>query len=385
MRVMIWGGDGYLGWPTAMHLARAGHEVVAVDSYLKRNLARDADAGPLLDPPLLPERAALFAARHAVEIAVEIVDLRAPEAVHELVRRHRPDAVVHYAEQPSAPYSMRGEEEARLTLHNNLGVTFNLVQAVLRHAPDCALVKLGTMGEYGTPNIAIEEGWLTVTHEGRSETFLYPRQASSLYHTTKILDTDLLWFYVRSAGLRVTDLMQGPVYGFDAGVSDDARLLTAFHYDELFGTVLNRFLVQALAGHPLTVYGRGEQRRGYLDLRDTLACVSLALAHPPPRGEMRIYNQFTEIFSVNELAARVISAARTLRMEATVAHEPNPRFEAEEHFYEVRHRALLELGLQPHILTEEVLVGMLERLRPHAARVRPELFRPRVRWGRPRS
>ena len=385
MRVMIWGGDGYLGWPTAMYLARAGHEVVAVDSYLKRDLVCATGAEPLVPVPPLAERARLFRAAGDAEIRVEITDLREPEAAHRLLREYQPEAVVHYAEQPSAPYSMRGEDEARLTLLNNLGVTFNLIQAVLHHAPDCAIVKLGTMGEYGTPNIAIEEGWLTVTHEGRSETFLYPRQASSLYHTTKILDTDLLWFYVRSAGLRVTDLMQGPVYGFDAGVSDDARLLTAFHYDDLFGTVLNRFLVQALAGHPLTVYGRGEQRRGYLDLRDTLACVSLALAHPPPRGEMRIYNQFTEIFSVNELAARVVAAARALGMEATVAHEPNPRFEAEEHFYEVRHRALLELGLQPHLLTEEVLVGMLERLRPHAARARPELFRPRVRWGRARS
>lgn len=383
MRVMIWGGDGYLGWPTAMHLARAGHEVVAVDSYLKRNLARDADAGPLLDPPLLPERAALFAARHAVEIAVEIVDLRAPEAVHELVRRHRPDAVVHYAEQPSAPYSMRGEEEARLTLHNNLGVTFNLVQAVLRHAPDCALVKLGTMGEYGTPNIPIEEGWLTVTHEGRRETFLYPRQASSLYHTTKILDTDLLWFYVRSAGLRVTDLMQGPVYGLETEADGgDERLASAFHYDDIFGTVLNRFLVQALVGHPLTVYGRGGQRRGYLDLRDTLACVTLALENPPPRGEMRIYNQFTEIFSVNELAARVAAAARRLGLEVSVAHEPNPRMEAEEHFYEVRHEALARLGLVPHLLTEDRLVALLERLRPHAGRVDPARLRPRVRWAK---
>ncbi len=383
MRVMIWGGDGYLGWPTAMHLARLGHEVVAVDNYLKRTLAREADAAPLLDPPPLPERARLFADRHGVAITVEIADLRTPEAAHALVRRHRPEAVVHYAEQPSAPYSMRGEEEARLTFHNNLAVTFNLVHAVLRNAPECAIVKLGTMGEYGTPNIPIEEGWLTVTHEGRSETFLYPRQASSLYHTTKILDTDLLWFYVRSAGLRVTDLMQGPVYGWttdeDGG---DERLAPAFHYDDLFGTVLNRFLVQALVGHPLTVYGRGEQRRGYIDLRDTLACVTLALEHPPARGEMRIYNQFTEIFSVNDLAARVASAARRLGLAVAVAHEPNPRMEAEEHFYEVRHDALLRLGLVPHRLDEERLVAMLERLRPHAGRVDPTRIRPRVRWRR---
>jgi UDP-sulfoquinovose synthase len=385
MRVMIWGADGYLGWPTAMHLARAGHDVVAVDSYLKRTLAREVDAAPLLDLPLLPERARLFADRLGVTIAVEIGDLRKPETAHELVRRYRPDAVVHYAEQPSAPYSMRGEDEARLTLENNLGVTFNLIQAVLRHAPECAIVKLGTMGEYGTPNIPIEEGWLTVTHEGRRETFLYPRQASSLYHTTKILDTDLLWFYVRSAGLRVTDLMQGPVYGLATDdVGGDERLAPAFHYDDIFGTVLNRFLVQALVGHPLTVYGRGEQRRGYLDIRDTLTCVRLALEHPPPPGEMRIYNQFTEIFSVNELAARVASAARRLGLEVSVVHEPNPRMEAEEHFYEVRHEALQRLGLVPHLLDEEALVGMLERLRPHAGRVDPGRIRPRVRWTKNR-
>lgn len=383
MRVMVCGADGYLGWPTAMHLARLGHDVVAVDGYLKRTLAREAAADPLVEPPRLPERAALFAALRGPRIAVEIADLRDSGAVHALVLRHRPDALVHYAEQPSAPYSMRGEEEARLTLFNNLGVTFNLVQAVLRHRPDCAIVKLGTMGEYGTPNIPIEEGWLTVTRDGRSETFLYPRQASSLYHTTKILDTDLLWFYVRTAGLRVTDLMQGPVYGLATdGDGGDDRLLPAFHYDDIFGTVLNRFLVQALVGHPLTVYGRGGQRRGYLDIRDTLACVTLALEHPPDPGEMRIYNQFTEIFSVNELAERVVAAARRLGLEARVAHEPNPRTEAEDHFYEVRHDALLRLGLVPHRLTEESLLVMLERLRPYADRVDPGRLRPRVRWRR---
>lgn len=384
MRIMICGADGYLGWPTAMHLARLGHEVIAVDNYLKRQLVEAVDARPLIVPPVLPERVEHFRRRTGAVIAVEIVDLRDPPSVHSLLARHRPQAIVHYAEQPSAPYSMRGEDEARLTLFNNLGATFNLIQAVLRHVPDCAIVKLGTMGEYGTPNIRIEEGWLTITHEGRSDRFLFPRQASSLYHTSKILDTDLLWFYVRCAGLRVTDLMQGPVYGLetDADGGDEA-LWPAFHYDDIFGTVLNRFLVQTLIGHPLTVYGRGEQRRGYLNLRDTLACVTLALTHPPEPGELRIYNQFTEIFSVNELAERVASAGRRLGLRPTIEHEPNPRMEAEEHYYEVRHEALLRLGLNPHLLTEETLVTMLERLLPFADRVDPALLRPRVRWSRP--
>jgi UDP-sulfoquinovose synthase len=293
----------------------------------------------------------------------------------------QPDAVVHYAEQPSAPYSMMGYEEARRTLHNNIGATFNVIWSVMQHAPDCHIVKLGTMGEYGTPNIDIEEGWLDVEHNGRRDRFLFPRQGASLYHTTKILDTDLLWFYVRSHGLRVTDLMQGPVYGLSTAEADlDPRLAPHFHYDDIFGTVLNRFLVQAVAGVPLTVYGSGGQTRGFLNLEDTLQCVELALRYPAAKSELRIMNQFTEQFSVRELADRVSEVGNRLGLRVCVTSIVNPRKEREEHYFNPQHRALLDLGLEPHYLTDDVMADLLERVRRHRDAIDVGRIMPRVRW-----
>jgi UDP-sulfoquinovose synthase len=237
------------------------------------------------------------------------------------------------------------------------------------------------MGEYGTPNIDIEEGWLEIEHKGRKDKFLYPRQTGSLYHTTKILDTDLLWFYVRTFGLRVTDLMQGPVYGLSTAESDlDERLLPNFHYDDIFGTVVNRFLVQAVAGVPLTVYGQGGQVRGYLNLRDTLQCVALAMNNPAEPGQLRILNQFTETFSVNELAAKVQQAGKQLGLDVQIKSVANPRKEPEDHYYNPAHSGLLELGLQPHAMTEEVLVSMLEKVRQYKDNIDVRKIMPRVRW-----
>lgn len=382
MRILILGGDGYLGWPTAMHFAARGHQVVAVDNYLRRNIARETSSEALFDTPNLQDRAAIFKSTHGAHIEAIIGDCADFRTLESIVRDHRPEAVVHYAEQPSAPYSMMGFTEAQRTLNNNLGVTFNLVWALLTHAPECHLIKLGTMGEYGTPNIDIEEGWLEVEHKGRKQKFLYPRQAGSLYHTTKVLDTDLLWFYVRTHGLRVTDLMQGPVYGLDTTeAAADPRLMPNFHYDDIFGTVVNRFLVQAVAGIPLTVYGRGGQTRGYLNLKDTLQCIALAAASPVARGELRILNQFTEQFTVNQLSELVRAAAARCGIQVQIDRLENPRKELEEHYYNARHHALLQLGLQPHLMTEEVLVGMLECIARHKGAIDPRKVRPRVRWN----
>ncbi|MDZ7681668.1 MAG: NAD-dependent epimerase/dehydratase family protein [Fodinibius sp.] len=284
MTILILGGDGYLGWPTAMHFAAADHEVIVADNYLRRTIAMQTDSEALMPNPNLKQRTDIFEAETGKDITVEIGDLTEYRFMSELFETYQPDAVVHYAEQPSAPYSMKGVDEAQLTLNNNLNVTFNVIQAVLNHAPDCHIVKLGTMGEYGTPNIDIEEGWIDVEHNGREDTFLFPRAAGSLYHTTKVLDTDLLWFYVRTFDLKVTDLMQGPVYGLSTPESDlNEQLLPNFHYDDIFGTLVNRFLVQAVAGVPLTVYGKGEQVRGYLNINDTLQCIELAIDNPADR------------------------------------------------------------------------------------------------------
>jgi UDP-sulfoquinovose synthase len=276
---------------------------------------------------------------------------------------------------------MMGYDQGLLTLDNNLRVTFNLIWAVLHHKPDCHIIKLGTMGEYGTPNIDIEEGWIEIDHKGRKDKFLFPRQSGSLYHTTKIMDTDLLWFYVRTFGLTVTDLMQGPVYGLSNGEADrDDRLLPNFHYDDIFGTVVNRFLVQAVAGVPLTVYGAGGQTRGYLNLKDTLQCVELAALNPPDPTAMRILNQFTERFTVNELADRVQRVGNEMGLEVEVQRIDNPRKEAEQHYYNPTHSGLLDLGLKPHYMTDEVVAGMLETIQPYKDDIKRDRILPRVRW-----
>jgi UDP-sulfoquinovose synthase len=276
---------------------------------------------------------------------------------------------------------MIGFDQARLTLNNNLNATMNVIWAVLQHAPDCHIIKLGTMGEYGTPNIDIEEGWIDIEHKGRKDRFLFPRAAGSLYHTTKVLDTDLLWFYVRTYGIRVTDLMQGPVYGLSTDESDqDDRLLPNFHYDDIFGTVVNRFLVQAVAGVPLTVYGKGGQVRGYLNLRDTLQCIELAATHPADKGQLRILNQFTEVFSVNQLAERVQRVGKELGLDVQVKSIDNPRKEKEEHYYNPVHSGLLELGLKPHFMTDDVVASMLQQVMRYRGQIDTKKILPRVRW-----
>jgi len=381
MKVMILGGDGYLGWPTAMMLAQRGDEVLVIDNYLRRTLARQTSSEALMPNPNLEDRASHFADVTGREIHVRIGDVTDYRFLESVFRDFPPDAAIHYAEQPSAPYSMRGYHEAHLTLNNNLNATFSLIFAVLEHKLDCHIIKLGTMGEYGTPNIDIEEGWIEIHHKGRKDRFLYPRAAGSLYHTTKVLDTDLLWFYVRMFGLKVSDLMQGPVYGLSTDESDlDERLLPNFHYDDIFGTVVNRFLVQAVAAVPLTVYGSGEQVRGYLNLRDTMQCVELALRSPPAAGELRVLNQFTETFSVKELANRVRRVGDKLGLNVLIESIPNPRREAESHYYNPAHSGLLSLGLQPTYMSDEILAAMLEHVLQYKERIAKERIRPRVRW-----
>ena len=382
MRILILGGDGYLGWPTAMHFSAQGHEVVVADNYLRRNLMREEDVEPLYPCLNLHERIRLWKEHTGTEIVTYIGDLNQWDFIARIFKEFLPEAIIHYAEQPSAPYSMLRREAATLTINNNLGVTANVIFAVREFCPDAHIVKLGTMGEYGTPNIDIEEGWIDIEHKGRKEKFLYPRQAGSLYHTTKIMDTDLLWYYVRMWDLRVTDLMQGPVYGIFTSESEvDESLLTLFSYDELFGTVLNRFIVQAVAGYPLTVYGKGGQTRGYLNIKDTLDCVRLSLENPARNGELRIFNQFTETFSVNELAGKVQSAGKQLGIDVEIRNIENPRKELEEHYYNPQHTGLLDLGLSPNLLTDTALRQMMEFvLRRKANIAQHKIFRG-TKWA----
>jgi len=381
MRALILGGDGYLGWATAMYLSRRGHEVAVVDNYFRRRACTELNCEPLLAVPNLHQRAELWQAISGKKIKVFIGDVCDYQFLSRVFGDFGPEGVVHYAEQPSAPYSMMGREAALLTITNNLISTCNLIHAVAEFNPDCHIVKLGTMGVYGTPNIDIEEGYLEVEHKGRKHKFLYPKAPGSLYHLTKAQDGDMLYFYCRMWDIRVTDLNQGPVYGVQTEESaQDDRLTPIFNYDDIFGTVLNRFIVQAVAGFPLTVYGNGGQTRGYLNIKDTMACVELALLHPADQGQYRVFNQFVETFSVNDLAEKVQEGGKELGLEVKINKIPNPRREAEEHYYNPTHTGLLSLGLDPHYLTSEVLGGMLSFVENHRGRIIKDYILPKVKW-----
>lgn len=381
MRIIILGGDGFLGWPTAMDLSAHGHDVLVVDNYFRRSACTAKDVPPLFGVPNLHERVRAWQEQTGKSIEARIGDICDYDFLRGVFREFGPDTVIHYAEQPSAPYSMLGQEEAQFTLRNNLNGTLNVAFAVKETDPGIHIVKLGTMGEYGTPNIDIEEGFIEIEHKGRKGRFLFPRQAGSLYHTTKVQDTDLLYFYVRIWGLRVTDLMQGPVYGlFTPEMNENDALFTILNYDEIFGTVLNRFMVQAVAGIPLTVYGKGGQTRGYLNIVDTMQCIRLSVKHPPEAGELRVLNQFTETFSVNELAERVRSAGEELDIGVKIERVVNPRVEAEEHYYNPIATGLRDLGLEPNLLTQDVIVRVMRQIIRYRNAIRSDIVHPRTQW-----
>jgi UDP-sulfoquinovose synthase len=381
VKILILGADGYLGWPTCLYFSQRDHEVIGVDNYFRRNAATELDCESLTPTPNLIHRAKVWKEITGKEIEVHVGDITDYEFLLSLFREFKPDAVVHYAEQPSAPYSMMNRDKAAFTVQNNLISTLNILYAVKEAKPDCHIIKLGTMGEYGTPNIDIEEGWLEIEHKGRKDKFLFPRQAGSLYHTTKVQDTDMIWFYVRTWGVRVTDLMQGPVYGLSTEETDlDPRLMPTFHYDEIFGTVLNRFIVQAVAGHPLTIYGKGNQTRGFLNLKDTMQCVYLSATQPAEKGQLRIFNQLTEPFSVNQLADMVKNVGDRLGYNVAIDRIENPRVEREEHYYNVHYTGLLDLGLKPHYLTDDILESFFAVADTYKGRINRDAIFRGIQW-----
>ena len=381
MRILVLGGDGYLGWPTAMHFSTRGDTVAVVDNFAKRQWELEDGIEPLLSVPPLHRRVKRWKEVSGRDIELFVGDLCNHRFVYNVFEKFKPDAVVHYGEQPSAPYSMQSRTAAVYTQTNNVVGTLNVVFAMQSHCPEAHLVKLGTMGEYGTPNIDIEEGWITVNHNGRSDTMLYPKKPGSFYHLSKVHDSQNIEFACRIWGFRCTDLNQGVVYGIDTDHTVmHPELRTSFHYDDVFGTVLNRFLVQAAVGEPLTVYGKGGQTRGFLNIRDTIQCVAIAVDNPAKGGEFRIFNQFTEQFSVMDLANKVQAAGKRAGLDVAVKHLPNPRIELEDHYYNAKHTKLQELGLKPNLLTDAVVDQMLASVRANVASVVKDSFTPRVKW-----
>lgn len=381
MRVLVLGGDGYLGWPTALRLSAEGHEVEVVDSYIRRDYDTELGTSSLVPIRTLDERVALWRSLTGRRIGVHVGDLTDPVFLTRTLSECAPDTVIHLGEQRSAPYSMIDQAHAVHTQVNNVVGTLNLLWAIAEVDPGIHLVKLGTMGEYGTPNIDIEEGWLDVTHRGRTDRLPYPKQPGSFYHLSKVHDSHNIMFCCRAWGLRATDLNQGVVYGVETDETAlDPGLATRFDYDGVFGTVLNRFVVQAALGHPLTVYGTGGQTRAFLNILDTVRCLSIAVENPAEVGEFRVFNQFTESFSVLELAQRV-DALRPGRIDFL----DNPRVEKEQHYYRAANDGLLRLGLDPHLLTDRELLATLAVADRHRDRIDPAVIAPLARWRRTSS
>jgi UDP-sulfoquinovose synthase len=386
MRLLILGGDGYLGWPTALKFSAAGHEVAVVDNFSRRRWHREHGTDSLTPIAELDERIETWRELSGETIRRYVGAVEDGDFLDEVVAETRPEAVIHYGQQPSAPYSMLSRERAVETQHTNVIGNLNLLFSIRDHCPDCHLIKLGTMGEYGQPNIDIEEGYIEIEHRGRKDTLPFPKLPGSLYHCSKVHDSTNIHFACRTWGLRATDLNQGVVYGIDTTeTARDERLITRFDYDEIFGTVLNRFCLQAVIGHPLTVYGTGHQTRGFLNIRDTLACVELAAANPAERGEFRVFNQFTEQFSVLELAELVKQAGEHLGYTVTIDHVENPRVEKEEHYYNAIHTKLLDLGLQPTLLGEELVESMIHAIERYKGNVIESSIDPRTRWNPAKS
>jgi UDP-sulfoquinovose synthase len=379
MNILVLGGDGYLGWPTALHLSALGHEVTVVDNLVRREYDTEMGVDSLVPIASIEDRVATWERLSGHKVKVRVGNLTDAAFTYSVVAESKPDTIVHFGEQRSAPYSMIDREHAVYTQVNNVVGTLNLLYAIRDVDPSIHLVKLGTMGEYGYPNIDIEEGFIEITHKGRTDVMPYPKQPGSFYHLSKVHDSHNIMFGCRIWGLRATDLNQGIVYGQSTPETDvDPLLATRFDYDGVFGTVLNRFCVQAVTGHPLTVYGAGGQTRGMLNIRDTLACVTLALENPADRGEFRVFNQFTESFSVREMAEMVKKVCPT-RVDIAEGLS-NPRVENEEHYFHAANTKLLDLGLQPHLLTDEVISDILGLVERHRSRVDVRAIAPTVQW-----
>src|SRR6202521_1023918 len=386
MNIMVLGGDGYCGWATALYLSARGHSVAIADSCVRRQW--DSELGVQTLTPIRPlsERVRAWQKITSNTIDVFMGDITDYDFLSSMISAFEPEAVIHFAEQRAAPYSMIDRKHAVFTQVNNVVGTLNVLFAIREINPDCHLVKLGTMGEYGTPNIDIEEGYIEIEHNGRKDVLPFPKQPGSFYHLSKVHDSHNMMFACKIWKLRATDLNQGVVYGTVTDeTSLDEVLINRFDYDEVFGTVLNRFCVQAAIGHPLTVYGKGGQTRGFLDIRDTVRCVELVCLNPAERGEFRVFNQFTEQFSVLDLALMVQEAGKDLGMKVEIDHIPDPRVEAEQHYYNARHSKLLDLGLQPHYLSESLLDSLMNIALRYRERIDPTIILPQVNWREPRN
>ncbi len=383
MKALVIGGDGYCGWATALHLSNRGYDVGIIDNLARRHWDHKLGADTLTPIAPIQRRIERWYELTGKKIDLFIGDITNYDFLIKAFRQFEPESIVHFGEQRSAPYSMIDREHAVFTQVNNVVGNLNILFAMKEEFPDSHLVKLGTMGEYGTPNIDIEEGYIEIEHNGRKDILPYPKQPGSFYHLSKVHDSHNIHFACKIWGLRATDLNQGVVYGVlteETGM--DELLINRLDYDGVFGTALNRFCIQAAIGHPLTVYGKGGQTRGFLDIRDTVRCMELAIAHPAEPGKFRVFNQFTELFSVGDLAEMVQKAGSTMGLKVEINNIPNPRVELEEHYFNAKNTKLLDLGLQPHYLSDSLLDSLLNFAMKYKERVDLKQILPTVSWRR---
>ena len=378
MKVLLLGSDGYLGWSTALSLLDDVDELILVDNYSKRKYMKKLHRSPLVNLSKFSKR--IRSIKSKTKKIIYETDCSNYENIFKIIKKHKPEAIIHFAELPSAPFSMLNKVFSWETIRNNLESTFNIVHAVKEISSNTHIIKLGTMGEYGTPNIDIEEGWIDIRHNKRHDKFLYPRQGSSLYHTSKIMDTDLIWFYTRMYKLRCTDLMQGPVYGIYPQSDTNDDHVPIFTYDDIFGTVLNRFIIQSIIKKPLTVYGSGKQIRGYINIKDSVECIKIALQNKPNKGSLNIYNQFTEQFSVLQLAELVRDAMSDIKIDVQIKKMRNPRIESENHYYNAKHSNLMKLGLKPTKLTKKIIVEIAQYCMKYKKNIQKDIINPKITW-----
>ncbi len=383
MKVLILGIDGYIGWSLALRLISRGHDVYGLDNFITRRRVKEVGSDSLL--PLLSFSKRVERVKDTYGKGIEFTrgDASDPKVIYDVIKRYKPDAIVHLAEQRSAPYSMIDLKHALSTMHGNIQSTMSLLYAVKDIKPDAHIVKLGTMGEYGTPNIDIPEGFFEVEYHGRRDYLPFPKFAGSWYHWTKVHDSNNLMFANKLWKTKITDVMQGVVYGTRTREITETGAYTRFDIDEVWGTALNRFCAQAIAKMPVTPYGKGGQTRGFLSLEDSIQCLTIGIENPPENGEYRVFNQFYEHYSVLDLANKVSKIYRKLYGgDVTIEHVPNPRVEMEEHYYNPEHKKLFELGYRTVRTLEDELSIILSDINRHRRRLDRlrHVIMPKTSW-----
>ena len=395
MKILVLGYDGYIGYPLTLHLLKLGHEVYGIDNVSRRRRITKLKSDSLTPILSVVGRIEYLKNNYSNFVGHSATYLGNSPAIHirEILNYFKPDAIVHLAEQPSAAWSMDNASRASITQNENVIGTLHLLWAMHKECSTAHLVKLGTMGEYGTPNCSIPEGMIPswcLLHENEPlqkpgdyqpcpmSGLLFPRTAGSFYHLSKVMDTLNIEFACRNWGLYSTDIMQGVVFGLANPACQEE--LTRFDYDECFGTAINRFCTQAIINHPLTIYGEGNQTRGFLTLSDSVQCITLAIENPPLAGEYRTLNQFESIYSINRLALMVHEEANKLGLNTKLDHLTNPRKEAESHYYNPDHQKLFDLGYVPTTNTPSEISKLIQQVLPFKNRVNKEVIMPKVSW-----